>query len=97
MENELKLIDFHKARADVMEILKGKVNTPVAVQIATAMAQAEVDAAPVVHGYWCNVSNGMVRLGDCSNCDERQPTIGSNYCRKCGAKMEYEPWAIQSY
>ena len=31
MKNELKLIHFYKARADVMEILKGKVSTPVAV------------------------------------------------------------------
>ena len=90
MTNELKLIDFHKARADVMEILEGKVNTSTAIRVAAAMAQAKVDAAPIVRGHWRNVSNGMVRLGDCSNCGERQPTIGSNYCRKCGAKMEYE-------
>ena len=90
MQNELKLIDFHKARTEVLEILEGKVNTVTAIKVATAMAQAEVEAAPIVRGYWRNVSNGMVRLGECSSCGERQPTIGSNYCRKCGAKMEYE-------
>ena len=90
MENELKLIDFHKAHANVMEILKVDVNTPIAITIAEAMAQAEVEAAPIVRGYWRNVSNGMMRFGDCSKCGKRQPTTDSNYCRKCGAKMEYE-------
>lgn len=41
-------------------------------------------------GQWENVTGGMIMLGDCSECKERQPVIGTNYCRNCGAKMDKE-------
>ena len=39
---ERRLIDFEKARKDVMEILAGKVTTPVAIKVAIAMQEATV-------------------------------------------------------
>ena len=51
----------------------------------------EIDNAPdveVVHGHWENITGGMVSLGDCSECKVRQPVIGTNYCKNCGAKMD---------
>ena len=46
------------------------------------------DVAPVRHGRWENITGGMITLGDCSECKVRQPVIGTNYCRNCGAKMD---------
>ena len=44
--------------------------------------------APVRHGRWENITGGMVTLGDCSECKVRQPVIGTNYCKNCGAIMD---------
>ena len=44
--------------------------------------------APVRHGRWKNITGGIVILGDCSECKVRQPVIGTNYCKNCGAKMD---------
>lgn len=44
--------------------------------------------APVRHGRWENITGGMVILGDCSECKVRQPVIGTNYCKNCGAIMD---------
>lgn len=46
------------------------------------------DVEPVVYGRWENITGGMVVLGDCSECKVRQPVIGTNYCKNCGAKMD---------
>ena len=46
------------------------------------------DVAPVRHGRWENITGGMITLGDCSKCKARQPVIGTNYCKNCGAMME---------
>jgi hypothetical protein len=43
---------------------------------------------PVMHGRWKNITGGMIMLGDCSECNERQPIALTNHCRKCGAKMD---------
>ena len=48
----------------------------------------EEELAPVRHGRWENITGGMITLGDCSECKERQPVIGTNYCKNCGAKMD---------
>lgn len=45
------------------------------------------DVAPVVHGRWENITGGMITLGDCSECKVRQPVLGTNYCKNCGANM----------
>ena len=42
----------------------------------------------VLHGRWKNITGGMVTLGDCSECKVRQPVIGTNYCKNCGAIMD---------
>lgn len=39
---------------------------------------------------WEDVTGGMVVLGNCSECKVRQPVIGTNYCKGCGAKMGLE-------
>lgn len=49
-----------------------------------------VDAVKVAHGRWENITGGMITLGDCSECKVRQPVIGTNYCKNCGAKMDLE-------
>lgn len=46
------------------------------------------DVATVRHGRWENITGGMITLGDCSECKVRQPVIGTNYCKNCGAKMD---------
>lgn len=46
------------------------------------------DTVKLVHGRWENITGGMITLGDCSECKVRQPMIGTNYCKNCGAKME---------
>ena len=48
----------------------------------------DADVEPVVYGRWENITGGMVVLGDCSECKVRQPVIGTNYCKNCGAKMD---------
>ena len=48
------------------------------------------DVAQVRHGKWENITGGMITLGDCSECKARQPVIGTNYCKNCGAKMDLE-------
>jgi hypothetical protein len=48
MAEQGKLIDFEKARKSVMEILAGKVTTPIAVKVAMAMQEQSVDAVEVV-------------------------------------------------
>ena len=48
------------------------------------------DVSLVRHGQWENITGGMITLGDCSECKARQPVIGTNYCKNCGAKMDLE-------
>lgn len=68
MGTEKRLIDFEKARKKVMEILAGKVSTPIAVKVAIAMQEAAVDAVEVVRckdcRFWIHTGNG---IGDCTN------------------------------
>lgn len=47
-----------------------------------------VDVATVRYWRWENITGGMITLGDCSECKVRQPVIGTNYCKNCGAKMD---------
>lgn len=47
-----------------------------------------VDAVEVVHGHFENITGGMVMLGNCSECNVRQPVIETYYCKNCGAKMD---------
>ena len=52
--------------------------------------QPIIEAEPVRHGRWENITGGMIILGDCSECKVRQPVIETNYCKNCGAKMDLE-------
>ena len=49
-----------------------------------------VDAAPVVHGRWIDLTNDNCDdLFKCSECKETWLGIGGyNYCPNCGAKMD---------
>lgn len=93
MANEKRLIDFEKARESVMEILAGKVTTPIAVKVSIAMQNATVDAVEVVHGRW--IADGWFTKR-CSVCHStplrenggRHDACYSNYCPHCGAKMD---------
>ena len=74
----LKEIDhaFHTDTIGKKDVINLIINLPVA------------DVTPVLHGRWKNITGGMVTLGDCSECKVRQPVIGTNYCKNCGAKMD---------
>lgn len=50
--------------------------------------QPTVDAMEVVHGHFEKITGGMVMLGNCSECNVRQPVIETYYCKNCGAKMD---------
>lgn len=60
------------------------------ISIKALRAQNAEETAPVVHGRWENITGGMVELGDCSECKARQPVLGTNYYKNCGAKMDLE-------
>ena len=86
--NEKRLIDADRLRAifdpNVMRYFNSEV-----VQRAIDDSPT-VDAVEVVHRRWENVTGGMVELGDCSECKVRQPVLGTNYCKNCGARMDLE-------
>lgn len=93
MENEKRLID---AMATVTKISKrvtplieqGCHQQRVYSEVLKCIAEAPtVNVVEVVHGRWENITGGMITLGDCSKCKVRQPVIGTNYCKYCGAKM----------
>ena len=103
MANEKRLIDantkiidkyFNKRLISLDEALKAThseiywTESQQAAVRSFLVKQPKVDAVEVVHGRWENISGGMVKLGDCSECKVRQPVIGSNYCKNCGAKMD---------
>lgn len=91
MAEQRKLIDFEKARKSVMEILAGKVTTPIAVKVAMAMQEQSVDAVEVVHGQWRRFINGDGEYKYLCGVCEKMVTYemgGSNYCPNCGAKMD---------
>ena len=62
------LIDFENARKNVLDILRGKISTPVAIKVVFAMKAATVDAVEVVRckdcKHWERIANDM---GDCTN------------------------------
>lgn len=75
MATEKRLIEFEKARKNVMNILAGKVTTPVAVKVAAAMEEAYIDAVEVIRCKdckhydnskgleWCNLNSGFYTCG----------------------------------
>ena len=96
MASEKRLIDFEKARNAVMQILAGKVTTPIAVKVSMAIQEATVDAVEVVHGRWLleREPDGKPYCFHCSVCDDDFHHISINtaydYCPNCGAKMDGE-------
>ena len=75
-ENARLRWDFHRSIADLISLEEVIEDCPT------------VDSAEVIHGRWENITGGMITLGDCSECKVRQPVIGTNYCKNCGAKMD---------
>lgn len=61
----MRLIDYEKARKDVLNILRGKVTTVTAVLVSTAMKASTVDAVEVVR---------------CKDCKHRKEKICFNPC-----------------
>ena len=56
-------------------------------------AEKEIDAVPVVHGWWIDTPNGTETI--CSYCKADwnvfdNDTYRFNYCPNCGAKMDLE-------
>ena len=95
MANEKRLIEFEKARNNVLNILTGKVSALTEASVCVAMVSAAVDAVEVVHASWIYTEDGETR---CSNCEIRIPEMYSNadtviksecrFCHHCGAKMD---------
>ena len=86
MATEKRLIDANDAEQFAREhILDAKERYTI---LAFLRECSTVDAVEVVHGRWEKITGGMIILGDCSKCKVRQPVIGTNYCKNCGAKMD---------
>ena len=81
-------LDFEKARRGVLDILKGKVNTVVAVKVVQAMKDAAVKPA---HWEPSPVMPGYVRCSGCHNCHVADDWLDGKkwkHCPECGAPME---------
>ena len=94
MASEKRLIDANALREVYCDGCSAKAqgcspfDDPVCGTVQLINEAPTVDAVEVVHGRWENISGGMVKLGDCSECKVRQPVLGTNYCKNCGAKMD---------
>lgn len=88
MEMKKRLIDANVMRQDWLENGENEYVYDANAVLDSIDAQPTVDAVEVVHGRWENITGGMIILGDCSKCKVRQPVIGTNYCKNCGAKMD---------
>lgn len=87
----MQLLDFEKARKEVLAVLAGKVNTVIAIKVVEALKKATIEAELVRHGYWRDCFNCV---DTCSNCRYTVPKdeYGHKYpfCPHCGAKMDLE-------
>lgn len=79
MAEQRKLIDFEKARKSVMEILAGKVTTPIAVKVAMAMQEQSVDAVEVVRCKDCKEWEYDENFSGWCNMWRRR-THGNHFC-----------------
>ncbi len=100
----MQLIDFEKARKEVLAVLAGKVNTVIAIKVVEALKKATIEAEPVVHAKWVDRYGGKYvnYLYECSECKEKalyKVSVStlfnefivqelSDYCPICGAKMD---------
>jgi len=95
----MRLIDFEKARKEVLAVLAGKVNTVIAIKVVEALKKATIEAPAQPISFWEQYStsayggykNGEVRwlprkFYRCEKC-RKGSAIRSNYCPNCGAKM----------
>ena len=91
MANEKRLIDANAIPWEEHYVPDGDVQWEYKKELCVCKpaidAMPTVDAVEVVHGRWEKVTGGMVKLGDCSECKVRQPVLGTNYCKNCGADM----------
>jgi hypothetical protein len=95
------ILDYEKAKRGVMDVLRGKVNTVVAVKVAVALEEAAVEAEPVMHAHWVPFiedveiynGGGMTERRQtgwkCSHCGKGYTQFGhQRYCGDCGAKID---------
>jgi hypothetical protein len=82
--------DFKVLELDPIMDVDGNRWIPVLEEDLRVMKARVDDTVKLVHGRWENITGGMITLGDCSECKVRQPMIGTNYCKNCGAKMDLE-------
>lgn len=55
--------------------------------MATVEKQPTVDAVPVRHGKWIDITES--HIGTCSLCGDRWGSVDMmNYCPSCGARMD---------
>lgn len=86
----MQLLDFEKARKEVLAVLAGKVNTVIAIKVVEALKKATIEAEPVRHGRWrvdefghfCSV------CGEYSQTEDEYGFAQMHYCHNCGAKMD---------
>lgn len=65
METEPRFIDFEVARKNVMNVLAGKVTTPVAVKVYAAMKEAAVECSQWVDIYGNKYANPRYACSSC--------------------------------
>lgn len=91
------LIDFETARKNVLDILRGKISTPVAIKVVFAMKDAAIDPSTLrPKGEWIDISQVVRSLdGDwfaeqykCSLCGRKEYNK-EPFCN-CGADMRGE-------
>lgn len=90
----MRLIDSDRLlRPDMIRMCYHLPNGDIAMPIGDIKHAPTVDAAPVVHGRWIPVLNGIDDdtnpAFDCSECDA-MCRKKHNYCPGCGAKMDLE-------
>lgn len=92
----MRLIDFEKARKEVLAVLAGKVNTVIAIKVVEALKKATIEAEPVRHGRWEEESQNSAYYGklvSCSECGaflDPKKVKAYRFCYNCGAKMDLE-------
>lgn len=86
MANEVRLIDYQKAREIIVDELRGKVTTVTAVMLLSNLKYATVDAVEVVHGRKAESATSETGLM-CTACysDVDRDAV---FCKYCGAKMD---------
>lgn len=79
------ILDFEKARSGVLDVLRGKINTPTAVRVVQALKDASVEIA--LQG-----AEEKTRESDCGPSCARYPTCEYNHGRHGVVRINCPLW-----